>query len=410
MTFDPSYVPAYFNLGKFQASKRNYDDAERALRHVLRLDPTFGNAAIVLAEVLESEGKHDQAEVMLRDAATSGSGSAGAAVNLGVLLRAQGRVDEAEHAFAQALAIDPDFAPALAGMGSLWLHTRRARGAEPMFRRALSLEVGRWDVSSTFLFSLNVRDDLAPSQIHDEHLRVAKTLEGPGPQSHDSTPIGRIRKLRVGYVSGDFGHHPIGLFMRPVLASHDRDGFEVYCYSNNDQDVDLTRHLKASSDHWREITLLGDDQAASLIRSDQIDVLVDLSGYTSGSRLAIFTRRPAPVQASWMGYLNTTGLKSINYRITDRFADPLGSEALYSEKLYRLPHSQWCYQPVYELPFSVASNDAGSPVVFGCFNQFAKISDSCLALWCEILKAVPTSRLLSWVCRAKPRRRLSETT
>ncbi len=244
-------------------------------------------------------------------------------------------------------------------MGSLWLQTRRARGAEPMFRRALSLEVGRWDVSSTFLFSLNVRDDLAPSQIHDEHLRVAKTLEGPGPQSRDSTPIGRIRKLRIGYVSGDFGHHPIGLFMRPVLANHDRDGFEVYCYSNNEQDVDLTRHLKASSDHWREITLLSDDQAASLIRSDQIDILVDLSGYTSGSRLAIFTRRPAPVQASWMGYLNTTGLKSIDYRITDRFADPLGSEALYSEKLYRLPHSQWCYQPVYELPLSVASNDAG---------------------------------------------------
>ncbi|HVS56112.1 MAG TPA: tetratricopeptide repeat protein, partial [Casimicrobiaceae bacterium] len=350
LTLDPTYAPAHYNLGKLHASKRQYEAAERELRSALRLDPAFVDAAIVLASVCEALGNADQAEAQLRSAVADGSGSAGAAHNLGLLLKAQNRLDEAEHAFEQALALDPNFADACVGLGNLYLQTRRAREAEPMFRRALSISPHHWEAVSNLLFSLNFRDDLTPFTVHREHMSVAKALEGGGARIRATRHSENgARKLRIGYVSGDFGHHPVGLFMRPVLANHDRDHFEIHCYCNNEPDLDLTRELKASSDHWRDITSLSDDQAASLIRSDAIDILVDLSGYTAGSRLPVFLRRPAPVQASWLGYLNTTGLESIDYRISDAYADPPGrSEHLYSEQLFRMPHSQWCYRPVYQ--------------------------------------------------------------
>jgi protein O-GlcNAc transferase len=396
LTLDPTYAPAHYNLGKLRASKRQYDAAERELRSALRLDPAFVDAAIVLASVCEAQGNAGEAESQLRHAATYGGGSAGATYNLALLLTAQGRLDEAEYAYDQVLRLDPNFVDACVNLGNLWLRTRRARDAEPLFRKALSLSSFHWEAVSNLLFSMNVRDDLSPSSIHREHVSVAKVLESESSQTRAPKRIesGR-RRLKIGYVSGDFGSHPVALFLRPVLANHDRDHFEIFSYCNNQADLDSTRPLRASSDHWRDISLLSDDQAASLIRADAIDVLVDLSGYTAASRLPVFIQRPAPLQASWLGYLNTTGLRAMDYRISDRYADPVGSsEHLYSEQLFRLPDSQWCYEPVHQAPLLTDRDDDASPIVFGSFNQFAKISDSCLALWCEILREVPGSRLL----------------
>ncbi len=392
LTLDPKYAPGYFNLGKLHASHGQHEAAERELRSAFSLDPLLVDAMVVLASVYEAHGKADQAEAALRCAADSGS--AGAAHNLGVLLKSQSRLDEAEESFGRALALDPNFADAYVGLGNLWLQTRRAREAYPLFRKALSISPAHWEAASNLLFSMSFRDDLPAAAIYDEHVSVARTLERGKSQARaprrgdDGT-----RRLKIGFVSGDFGHHPVGLFMRPVLANRDRDHFEVYCYCNREPDLDLTRELKASSDHWRDISLLKDDQAESLVRSDAIDILVDLSGYTAGSRLPVFMRRPAAVQVSWLGYLNTTGLQSIDYRVTDRYADPPGSEHLYSEQLVRLPDSQWCYQPYYQVTLPPPRDNDAAVITFGCFNQFAKLSDGCLGLWCEILKQVPDSVL-----------------
>ncbi len=393
LTLELAYAPAYYNLGKLHASHRQYDAAEEALRSSLRIDPTLVAAAIILASVYEAQGKLGQAEAELRRATEQES--AGAAHNLGLLLKAQNRVDEAEQSFTRALELDANFIDAYVGLGSLFLQTRRARESEPLFRKALALSPTNWEAASNLLFSMNFRDDLSPPAIHREHIDLAKTLQR-GVSSGGSTGSGdhSARKLRIGYVSGDFGHHPVGLFMRPVLANHDREHFEIHCYCNNESDLDLTRELKTLSDYWRDISSLSDGQAATLIRSDAIDILVDLSGYTAASRLPVFMRRPVAVQASWLGYLNTTGLASIDFRVTDRYADPPGrSEHLYSERLVRLPDSQWCYQPYYQVPLPPHRHDDVASIVFGCFNQFAKISDACLELWCEILKQVAGSQL-----------------
>ena len=178
-----------------------------------------------------------------------------------------------------------------------------------------------------------------------------------------------------------------------MLVHHDREAFETFCYSSGHVD-EMTPRVRGAVEHWRPIARRGDAQVLELIRSDRIDVLVDLSGHTPRNRLGVFARRAAPVQATWLGYLNTTGLEAMDFRITDRHTDPEGaSEALHSEELARLPHSQWAYVPHNVVALKEAPRPPGSPVVFGSFNQMAKVSDGCLDLWSEVLRRVPDALL-----------------
>jgi predicted O-linked N-acetylglucosamine transferase (SPINDLY family) len=202
--------------------------------------------------------------------------------------------------------------------------------------------------------------------------------------------------LRLAYVSGDFGPHPVAFFLRPILQHHDRSQFEVYCYSNSSQPNEIEPTLRARSDHWRTIAGLDDTRVIDQIRSDRIDILVDLSGHTNRGRLPVFARHPAPVQATWLGYLNTTGLPAMDYRITDAHTDPIGmTEHLHAERLVRMPHSQWCYFAWEEVaPIARPHADRPDAIVFGSFNQYAKITDASLALWSRILAQLPGAEVV----------------
>jgi len=147
--------------------------------------------------------------------------------------------------------------------------------------------------------------------------------------------------------------------------------------------------------NWCDISHLHDAAVIEQIRADSIDVLVDLSGHTKRSRLHVFARHPAPIQITWLGYLNTTGLTTIDYRICDRHTDPQGeTDAFNAERLYRLPHSQWCYAPWYDVPeVMLPHGHCPNDIVFGSFNQYERISDECLDVWCSVLERVPHSRL-----------------
>src|SRR5205814_9904145 len=175
---------------------------------------------------------------------------------------------------------------------------------------------------SAFLFSLNFRADLGAEAIAREHFAFGRAFAARTPRPR--LPDARKGRVRVGYVSGDLMKHPIALFLRPVLEAHDRDAYEVFCYSNGAAEDEVTEKLRASVEHWRDIHGREDPWAEALVRSDAIDVLVDLSGHTAHNRLGLFARRAAPVQATWLGYLNTTGLGAMDYRICDGFTDPEG--------------------------------------------------------------------------------------
>ncbi|MDE2004760.1 MAG: tetratricopeptide repeat protein, partial [Betaproteobacteria bacterium] len=360
----PDNPAARFNLGLVLRSLGALEEAEAELREALRLQPDLSESAIVLADLLEARMRSDEAEAMFRYALGIAPDHAGTQLNYGMFCARQGRLDEAMEWF------------------------KRAKAGEP----------GLKDVESFLLFPYNFRTDVDAITIFEEHRRVGTALQDAvgSPFTRWTNAPDPDRLLRIGYVSADFRYHPVALFLRPVLEHHDSRGFETFCYSNHSEANEVADALRARSEHWTNITALDDGHFAERIRSDGIDILVDLSGHTNGNRLHVFARHPAPIQVTWLGYLNTTGLTAMDYRICDAYTDPEGeTEPLYTERLVRMPHSQWCYAPwIGHESVPVARPAGRAAMVFGSFNQYVKITDDCLALWCRVLSQVPDSSLL----------------
>ena len=203
------------------------------------------------------------------------------------------------------------------------------------------------------------------------------------------------RRLRVGFVSCDFRTHSVAFFVEPLLRSHDRSRFEFFCYSSSATKDQYTGLLQGYVENWRDILPLSDAQTAEMVRRDGIDILVDLGGHTSDNRLLVFAHKPAPVQASWLGFPDTTGLSAIDYRISDPFADPPEYDHMSAEKVVRLPGGFHCYCPFPNAPEIVPLPSAQSGrITFGSFNNYAKTSTEIAALWVMILNRVPGSRLM----------------
>jgi predicted O-linked N-acetylglucosamine transferase (SPINDLY family) len=202
--------------------------------------------------------------------------------------------------------------------------------------------------------------------------------------------------MRVGYLSADFRTHTVASFIETRLRHHNRDQVEVYADAQVLRPDETTGRLQAMADHWQPVGGLTDSQAFDQIRGDNLDVLIDLGGHTAGNRLLVMAVRPAPVQATLFGYPNTTGLKSVDYRISDPISDPPGlTEALYPETLMRLPETAWVYAPPVDAPpVTPLPAESHHGVTFGCLNNAAKISEACLETWATILHSIPGSRLV----------------
>ncbi len=251
--------------------------------------------------------------------------------------------------------------------------------------------------ASARLCQLNYRPDLSQAQLFREHAAWAERFASPmAPAATHPNPPEPERPLRVGYVSGDFRRHPVAFFVEPLLRCHDRRVVQPFCYSNSGERDDLNDHLRALVPDWRDIAGLDDDAVAALIRRDRIDVLVDLSGHTARNRLPVFARKPAPVQVTAIGYVNTTGLAAMDYRLTDGWCDPPGTdETHFSESLWRLPGGFNCYAPPNGLPAPGPAPLMGcGHVTFGSFNNMDKVSPEVLDLWAQLLRAVPGARLV----------------
>ncbi len=393
---DPSCAQCHFNLGNVHAAAGDFAAAEREYSSALALDPALSDAAIALANALESQQRPLDAEQQLRLLLATAPDCAPAAYNLGLLLLARDEFDSAEAMFHACLQADPAFISAYTAIGNLIRNAGRSKEAEQWYRKALALDPRAHEAWSAMLLSFNNRDDLSAQEVLAEHLRFGAAFP---PRStafnagHGADRRHAHARIRVGYLSGDFIQHPVALFLRPVLMHHDRAQFESFCYSNNAREDAMTRDLRSHVGHWRNIAAQGDTTANRMIRDDRLDILIDLSGHSARSRILLFNDRCAPVQASWLGYLNTTGLLTADFRICDRHTDPPGtSEAFNTETLLRLPDSQWCYLPVFDVP-SAPARQSGSAerIVFGSFNHASKISDHCIDLWCRVLRAVQGS-------------------
>ena len=404
----PGSAAAHLTLGNIAIDRGHFDEAAAALVKTVALAPGLFLAHYNLGVVWMAKGVPSAAIESYRNAVAIKPDFAWAHCNLGVALLEDGRFSDAEACYREAARVKPDFADAHGNLGTVLYEQGRLEEASAAYLAALRLKStglrgGEWrpesaTALSNLLMTLHYDARTSNPQLIDAARRYGelfRDLPAPAAFSNDRT---ESRRLRVGYVSGDFRQHAVGFFLARVLEAHDKSGFEVFGYSNNAKVDDWTRRLRGAADHWREIAGLSDAAAAQLIRADGIDILIDLSGHTAGNRLPLFALRPAPVQASWLGYFGAVGLKAIDYLLMDGFAVPSGEERLYPEAIVRLPHGRFCYAPPDYAPAPVDPPSLRQGfVTFGSFNHVAKIGDGVVRLWADVLKANPASRLiLKW--------------
>jgi predicted O-linked N-acetylglucosamine transferase (SPINDLY family) len=392
----PAHAPAHFNLGMVLEALGDDAGAAACLDKAHALDPADPLAAYNAGRLRFARAELDAAEQRLAGALRARPEFVEARFMYGATLLRLGREPQAEDALRQVIDAAPGFALAYRMLGSL-LH-RQGRIAEMLALCREALErAPNFEIESFELFLLNFSDEQGSEALFARHRDFGARLEAalPARFAVRREPGDAERRLRIGYVSGDLNAHPVGLFLEPVLERHDRSRFEVCCYSTSTKVDAFTRKLAAHADLWRDANGLSSEELSEAVHADHIDILVDLAGHSGISRLATFARQPAPVQAAWLGYLNTTGLTRIGYRITDAVCDPPGAERWHTEKLLRLPNSQWCYRPFVERPpaQSPPCLKRGHPT-FGSFAQVAKLSPRTLSAWTEILRRLPEARLM----------------
>ena len=371
-------------------------EAVASLRQALVRDPRLNDARLDLGNALLDAGDIDGAQASIEEALAADATSAIAYNSLGNLRARQQQFDVAIAAYRKAIELDPRLPQAQGNLGMLLFGIGDNDGAIAAFQRAVALAPDSAAHWSALLFALNVSDGATAAEIADAHRSFGERFAARIMPLPAAVPAPRQdRRLRIGYVSSDWRRHAVAVFAEPLLAAHDRARFEIFCYYNLAANDDVTARFMALADHFVPIATVADDDLARRIRADAIDILVDLNGHSPHNRLPLFFLKPAPVQATWLGYLGTTGVPRIDYRIADVFTDPPGEDALGVEALWRLPQTQWCYRPYDEAP-DVSPLPAASAgvVTFVCLNHAAKVSRTALALWARILAAVPASRLL----------------
>lgn len=427
---DPFYVEALTNLGIVLNLQGDNEAAEAHCRKAIELAPAFAGAHCNLGNVLLSLGRGGESVAAYREALRLQPGLPAALVNLALILedssyligtidfyekqlqrqpgnhlphvriaqafQALGRWDEGRQRLARALELKAESAEALHVLGVNYVHVGDVRTGIDCFRRALAsgpnpmVQMGN-PFYSMYLENLGGGQLCALYRDWAEHFFVRPRCER---LSRDWTQS--ARRLRIGYVSRDFARHSVAYFLEPLLKHHDRSRIEVFCYSTQIKADDFTDRFLALADNWRDISTLHQDKVVDLVRKDEIDILVDLSGHTVGNRLGVFACKPAPVQVTYLGHPATTGLAAIDYRFGDAIADPteLTSDH-YVERLWHLPGCFVTYQPPADAPeVASAPVSANGHVTFGSFNNVAKINDHVIAVWAEILAAIPSSRLL----------------
>jgi len=396
LSLNPDFASAHNNLGIALRELKRPQEAEHSFHEAVRIQPEFAEAHNNRGNVLGELGRLDKAERSLRQAIRLRPDYAEAHGNLGIVLRGLRRLSEAERSASRALALKPDYAEAHNDLGVALFGLGRVHEAERSYREALSLNPALAVAQGNLAYLLNCVSGRSAAEIYAEHREFARRFCPPAESRPHRNLRDPERRLRVGYVSADLRHHSVAFFIEPVLASHDHEGFEIFCYSNSPHSDAVTARLKSLADHWREVFALSDEALSNLLRDDGIDILVDLSGFSESNRLKVFARKPAPVQATWLGYLNTTGLDTMDYRITDQNASPEGLfDACHSERLVRLPDSQWCYRPPDESPEVAPPPSAKTgQITFAVFSNPAKICAEAMELWSRLLLRVAGARLL----------------
>ena len=397
LALDPNHGDAMFFLGVLQHQMGNSRQAFTLLRLAIEKHPKVYkyqlNFGIICDEVyaLEESIKAYRCAIAI-DPQPSAWG------NLGKALKQFGELDEAAECCKQCIQLQEHFQNAIPynNLGTVYQQQGKLKEAVESFAMAISIDPSDTMAESNYLYTLNFLAQPDLQKMLNAHKNFGARYDRPMAPRQAPTAADHTRKIRVGYVSADFRQHSVAHFIEPILAAHDQSKFELFCYYNHSIVDERTKHMKSLVPNWRLILKRPDTDVAELIRRDGIDILVDLAGHTSNNNLSLFGLKPAPVQVSWIGYPNTTGLSTMDYRITDAFADPPGvADGFHTEKLWRLPECFSCFQAPAQSPnVGPLPSLKNSRITFGSFNNFAKTTPQVIEVWARILLRVSNSRLV----------------
>lgn len=368
-------------------------DARQRFESAIALAPRFPDALVNLGSALADLGELAAAHSRLREALANAPQSAEARCALARVMLAQRNPAAAEGLLREVLLANPAHAVALNLLGNALRERGLLAQALESYRRSQAARPDHPEAWSNFLVAQNADPAAGALEAFGAHREFGRRFEPQRPAPVPSLAARRGGRLRVGYVSADFRAHALAAFVEPVFTHHDRSRFEITAYSNAPAEDATTARLRDLVEHFVPVAGLSDAQLVERVRADGIDVLVDLSGHTAGNRLLAFVRRAAPVQVTWLGYPNTTGLSAMDFRLTDARADPPGAEALHTEHLVRLP-TAWCYRPWGDAPAVAARRADPAAIVFGAMNNPAKSNGLLVDAWARIVAGIPGSRIL----------------
>ncbi len=378
-----------------EATRLLNDKVEQAIREIIEQDPSRTDIMLVLGMVFKQTGQINKAKEWFEKILKQ-EPHALVYNELGYICQCTGHLSGAIQYQTKAVEAEPNNAELLANLARMLIETCKTQEGIELFRKAVEAEPSNAAVHSNFLFNLHYLPKLDPQKLFAEHERWGR-IHAPvslAKVSHKNVPD-PDRRLRIGYISPDFGSHAAMYFFESVLDGHNEKAVETYGYANVRAISETTERIAQKFDHYRNIFGIGDKEAVALIEEDRIDILVDLAGHSTDNRIFVMAYKPAPIQVTYLGYFDTTAVQSIDYMLTDSIADPPGSQKFYTEELALLPDGFLCYRPAdYAPPVTSPPADRNGHITFGVLCNNRKINPNIMELWAEILKANKESRLL----------------
>lgn len=428
LRINPRVAEAHNNIARSYIQQQRWNDAIPPLRDALKISPHYDAACVALIEAYErikddqsalkicqqwlqlrpgDAQRHMRAGILCQavndyplaatyyqQACELGAKDYSLYLNSGVVQQHLHQYHAAIELYNLALELNPDCAITHYNMAACYYALGHLDKGELLAQQALKIMPGLHRARAMLLLNLNYKVPYDSAMVRQRHVELAEPLVVERNTPFVNIPQGD-RKLRIGYVSDGFHNNPVATFLMPILAAHNSQQFDIFCYADVPNPDEVTLQLQVLVDQWRDISGIDDEQFGTIIEQDQIDILVDMDGYLN-PHFTRFARQNAPIQVSYLGYPATSGLSTIQYRITDDVVDPVnGNDEHYSEQLLRLKHSFFCYQPpTIEVEPSDSPVASGKPFTFGSFNKLPKLNDEVFGLWADILKSSPKSRLL----------------
>ena len=395
----PEDAQAFAMLGEVLVQMGRAADAIPQLERALELNPDLLAARMYYGIALDHVYERTKAIDQVREVVEVEPDDMEALGYLGQLLFRSGKYADAGECFDRVLGKIPDDAVGLTGLAMLAGAQAKPEKAWELYERAIVARSDDPIIIGTALMAANANPKLSKSRVYELHLewatRQCRRLAHPPHDSWENT-LDPKRRLRIGYLSADLRSHSVSYFLEPLIAAHNRTQVELIAFDNTRTPDNISTHLRQFFTEWHRVIGISDQRLSELIRERCVDILVDLNGHTADHRMSVMALRPAPVQVTYLGYPNTTGLTEVDYRLTDAVADPPGpADQFVTERLLRLPHGFLCFNPPQpHLPISELSSADGEPLRFAAFNAIHKINDDVVRTWSQILKAIPNSQLL----------------